>query len=538
MLYPTKIARTPAKIASSLGVGRFRLTGLFLVVASLTFLGVAISINISSAKSEEERIIASTTEQSVKDAKVIAGVITGLLEGTGNSSLILPSSATGNSSSVDIGEFLSDSNIVRLSLYRPTGSFIWSSTFERADIDVHQTPIFQNSARGTITSGLIRGFMVSPPGEQPYSADVVETFIPLIDAVNGVPVSVLGVTRDVTYELTERIGQTRAATFRSTMTSLSIGFVVLLAAVLLADIHLRKQRVKAIEHERKLASTKLDLVNRELEQTNEERTKFLSTVSHELKTPLTSMMAFTDMLVKHQEGARKDKNLKHLGIIKKSGKNLQTLINDLLDFSRLESGGTNNQREEFEMDEVVAEVESSMSPLLGAKQQTFVFRGDFGGERVRLDRRRIGQVVMNLVSNASKYSPAGTTITFEGSIRDSTLHLAVIDEGIGISSEDQERLFTKFFRAENKATRSEEGTGLGLSITKGIVESHGGTISVESQTGKGTKFSVTIPTGMPAGSNIVEFSRTPPPQIQVSSESEIATIQSESSDEYQPPLSA
>ena len=538
MLYPTKIARTPAKIASSLGVGRFRLTGLFLVVASLTFLGVAISINISSAKSEEERIIASTTEQSVKDAKVIAGVITGLLEGTGNSSLILPSSATGNSSSVDIGEFLSDSNIVRLSLYRPTGSFIWSSTFERADIDVHQTPIFQNSARGTITSGLIRGFIVSPPGEQPYSADVVETFIPLIDAVNGVPVSVLGVTRDVTYELTERIGQTRAATFRSTMTSLSIGFVVLLAAVLLADIHLRKQRLKAIEHERKLASTKLDLVNRELEQTNEERTKFLSTVSHELKTPLTSMMAFTDLLVKHQEGARKDKNLKHLGIIKKSGKNLQTLINDLLDFSRLESGGTNNQREEFEMDEVVAEVESSMSPLLGAKQQTFVFRGDFGGQRVRLDRRRIGQVVMNLVSNASKYSPAGTTITFEGSIRDSTLHLAVIDEGIGISSEDQERLFTKFFRAENKATRSEEGTGLGLSITKGIVESHGGTISVESQTGKGTKFSVTIPTGMPAESNIVEFSRTPPPQIQVSSESEIATIQSESSDEYQPPLSA
>ena len=538
MLYPTKIARTPAKIASSLGVGRFRLTGLFLVVASLTFLGVAISISISSAKSEEERIIASTTEQSVKDAKVIAGVITGLLEGTGNSSLVLPSSATGNSSSVDIGEFLSDSNIVRLSLYRPTGSFIWSSTFERADIDVHQTPIFQNSARGTITSGLIRGFVVSPPGEQPYSADVVETFIPLIDAVNGVPVSVLGVTRDVTYELTERIGQTRAATFRSTMTSLSIGFIVLLAAVLLADIHLRKQRVKAIEHERKLASTKLDLVNREVEQINEERTKFLSTVSHELKTPLTSMMAFTDILVKHQEGARKDKNLKHLGIIKKSGKNLQTLINDLLDFSRLDSGGTNNQREEFEMDEVIAEVEGSMSPLLGAKRQTFVFRGDFRGQRVRLDRRRIAQVVMNLVSNASKYSPAGTTITFEGSIRDSTLHLTVIDEGIGISSEDQERLFTKFFRAENKATRSEEGTGLGLSITKGIVESHGGTISVESQTGKGTKFSVTIPTGMPAESNIVEFSRTPPPQIQVSSESEIATIQSESSDEYQPPLSA
>ena len=108
MLNPTKIARTPVKIASSLGVGKFRLTGLFLIVASLTFVGVAISINISSAKSEEKRIIASTTEQSIKDAKVVAGVITGLLEGTGNSSLVQPSSATGNSSSVDIGEFLRD----------------------------------------------------------------------------------------------------------------------------------------------------------------------------------------------------------------------------------------------------------------------------------------------------------------------------------------------------------------------------------------------------------------------------------------------
>jgi len=322
------------------------------------------------------------------------------------------------------------------------------------------------------------------------------------------------------------------------MTSLSIGFVVLLFAVLLADVHLRNQRLKAIEDERKLAAIKLDFVNREVEQVNEERTKFLSTVSHELKTPLTSMMAFADILVKHQEGDRKDKNLKHLGIIQKSGKNLRTLIDDLLDFSRVESGSANISREEFDMEEVVAEVEGSMSPLLGAKRQKFVFHGDFAGQRVRLDRRRIGQVMMNLISNASKYSPAGTTITVEGSIRESDLHLKVIDEGIGISSEDQERLFTKFFRAENKETRQEEGTGLGLSITKGIIESHGGTITVESETGQGTSFSVVIPTGMDVESTVLQFDQAHSAQSQDDSDSDEPSIYSGSLEDYRPKLSA
>jgi signal transduction histidine kinase len=335
------------------GLGRFRLTGLFLVIASLTFVGVAYAINISSANSEEKRIISTTTEQSVKDAKVIAGAVAQLLEQPGSAALILPAGAAGSSSSADFGKFLSDSKIVRLNLYSPEGRFVWSSTLDRTDIDVYQQPIFSMTANGAIASGLIRDFAVTPPGEERYYADVVETFIPFMDSTTGLQAAVLGVTRDVTYELTERIAQTRAATFRSTMISLGIGFFVLLIAVLLADIHLWNKGVGAIEHERKLASTKIDFMNRELEQANEERTSFLSTVSHELKTPLTSMIAFTDILAKHQDGDLKDKNLEHLGIVKKNGKRLQTLINDLLDYSKLESGVAALQREEFEMDDLV-----------------------------------------------------------------------------------------------------------------------------------------------------------------------------------------
>ena len=323
-----------------------------------------------------------------------------------------------------------------------------------------------------------------------------------MDAQRGLPAVVLGVTSNVTIELDEGIGQSRSVIFRSTMISLGMGFTVLLGAVLVVDIRLWRHRVNAIQHKRQLAaqdlsSTRLDFVNHELQQINEERTKFISTVSHELKTPLTSIIAFTDILSRNQGGEKKGRNLDQLGIVKKSGQHLLTLINDLLDYSRLESGEVKIEREEFEIQEVISEVQSALSPLLGAKRQAFIFESDMGDARVRLDRRRIVQVLMNLVSNAHKYSPAGTTITMEGQIDDDNLQVAVTDQGIRISTDDQARLFTKFFRVDNEATRSVGGTGLGLPITKGIIETHGGTISLQGEIGQGTRFSFTMPTSMP-----------------------------------------
>lgn len=492
--------KTAAQTAGLFGMGKFRLTALFLVIAGLTFLGVAIAINFSTSKSEEKRVIAAATEQSVKQAMAIAEVVSDLLKEGGVSSNALNSKTTGPSS-IDIGGILSESNIVRLNLYAPDGSFIWSSTYDRSDVNIRQMAIFEDASDGTIASGLVRETTISPPGGRKYQADVVETFIPFMDAESGMPAVVLGVTSDVTDDLAKGIGETRSAIFRSTMISLGMGFAVLLASVLVVDLRLWKHRVAAIEHERQLASqelssTKLDLVNRELQQINEERTKFIATVSHELKTPLTSIIAFTDILSRNQGGSKKDRNLDQLAIVKKSGGHLLTLINDLLDYSRLESGEVKIEREEFAMAEIFAEVKDAMSPLLSAKNQSFVFEGDFNGQHVRIDRRRLVQVLTNLVSNAHKYSPEGTTITMEGRISNGNVQMAIVDQGVGIATSDQARLFTKFFRIDNEATRSVGGTGLGLSITKGIIEAHGGSIGVSSRIGQGTRFSVTIPTGM------------------------------------------
>lgn len=488
-------------------MGKFRLTALYLVIAGFTFFGVAFAINFSTSKSEEKRVIAIATEQSVEQAVGIAEVVSDLLK-EGEVSATALSSKTDGQSSLDIGAILSKSRIVRLNLYAPDGRFVWSSTYDRSNVNIQQMTIFEDVSDGTIASGLIRNTTISPPGGRKYQADVVETYIPFMDAEFETPTIVLGVTSDVTTDLAEGIGQIRTAIFKSTMISLGIGFAVLLIAVLIVDLSLWKHRVAAIVHERQLASqelasTRLDLVNRELQQINEERKKFIATVSHELKTPLTSIIAFTDILSRNQGGAKKDRNVEQLDIVKKSGGHLLTLINDLLDFSQLEAGEVEFEHELLVMTEIVAEVENAMSPLLNSKRQSFVFEGDFRGQQARLDRRRVVQVLMNLVSNAHKYSPEGTTITMEGRIEDGNLQMAIIDQGVGISANDQARLFTKFFRIDNEITRSVGGTGLGLAITKDIVEAHGGNIAVSSRIGEGTRFSFTIPTGVTAQPDVV-----------------------------------
>ena len=495
---------------------KFRLTGLFLLIAGLTFLGVAAAINFSTSKAEENRVIAIATDQSVHEAVDIAEVVSDLLRDGGVSSDALNARA-GGPSSVDVGEILSESNIVRLNLYTPDGRFIWSSTYDRSDVNIRQMSIFEEASEGSIASGLVRETSISPPGGRKYQADVVETFIPFMDAELGTPAVILGVTSDVTDQLAEGIGQTRSVIFRSTMISLGLGFAVLFVAVLVVDLRLWKHRVAAINHERQLAAqelstTKLDLVNRELQHINEERTKFIATVSHELKTPLTSIIAFTDILSRNQDGSKKDRNIGHLEIVKRSGGHLFSLINDLLDNSQFESGEVEIEREEIAAQELVAEVESAMSPMLRSKQQSLVFQGDFRDQLVRLDRRRMVQVLMNLVSNAHKYSPEGTTIKMEGRVIGGNLQMAIVDQGAGITADDQNRLFTKFFRADNEATRAVGGTGLGLSITKGIVEAHGGSIGVTSRIGQGARFTVTIPTGMAAGEASVPAASLSPAQ--------------------------
>ncbi|MBM3941531.1 MAG: cell wall metabolism sensor histidine kinase WalK [SAR202 cluster bacterium] len=198
----------------------------------------------------------------------------------------------------------------------------------------------------------------------------------------------------------------------------------------------------------------------------------------------------------HQQstvGALNERQLRYLETVQKNSYRLKVLLNDLLDVSRIEAGSLELKLEAVDVGREVEEVVTSMQTQIRQKQTQVSADIPVGKYLVRGDRLRFSQVITNLLSNAVKYSPAGAAVTLSASHADGNVEVRVADAGIGISADNQARLFTKFFRVDNTSTRQESGTGLGLYITKHLVEAHGGAIQVESQEGKGTSMRLLWP---------------------------------------------
>lgn len=223
------------------------------------------------------------------------------------------------------------------------------------------------------------------------------------------------------------------------------------------------------------------------------KTEFVSLVSHELRTPLTSIKGFTDLILDGDAGDITDEQREYLGTVKKNADRLVALINDLLDISRIESGRIQIDKQPVSLKEIVDLVVATLAPQIQQKSQTLTVTVDAGLPPMACDRDRIIQVVTNLLSNAHKYTPYGGALYVAATREGDFVRVAVTDNGSGISLEDQKKLFTKFYRVDSSLTRQVGGTGLGLSIVKSIVELHGGRVAVESEIGKGSTFSFTVP---------------------------------------------
>jgi signal transduction histidine kinase len=236
---------------------------------------------------------------------------------------------------------------------------------------------------------------------------------------------------------------------------------------------------------------------------NEAKTEFVSFVSHELKQPMTSMKGYTDILMKGMAGELNETQHGLLETIRSNVDRMNSLVSELLDVSRIESGRIRLEFGDVSVKRMIEDALRTIQGQIESKQQ--VLKVDVASDLplVHGDRSRLMQVLTNLVSNAHKYTPEGGDITVRarmwsngqnGGDGDAFVLCSVVDTGIGMSPEDQERLFkTKYFRADNPAVRSVPGTGLGLVITKSLVELHGGEIWVESELGRGSAFSFTIP---------------------------------------------
>ncbi|MCH7740428.1 MAG: PAS domain S-box protein [Chloroflexi bacterium] len=237
----------------------------------------------------------------------------------------------------------------------------------------------------------------------------------------------------------------------------------------------------------------LEAENHELQRVNEARSQFLSTVSHELRTPLTAMLAFSEILRRNRQDNLTAQQLQQLGHISKGGRRLNELIEDLLDVSRSDAGRFKLELAPFDIRELIEEIARSCRSIFEERGQSLKVVNLPESTWIDGDRGRVMQVFNNLLTNAAKYSPDGTPVEMVATAEEDVVQVTVRDQGIGISQEDQEKLFVPFFRAENKETRSESGTGLGLVIVKTIVESHGGRIELESQRGVGTTVRTWLP---------------------------------------------
>ncbi|HVY61309.1 MAG TPA: ATP-binding protein [Planctomycetota bacterium] len=239
--------------------------------------------------------------------------------------------------------------------------------------------------------------------------------------------------------------------------------------------------------------------NRELEKKVEERTadlnELLGMAAHDLRTPLTVMHGYAQMLVMavEQEMFDKERGLEDLKQIERTALDMTNLLNDLLDAQKIEAGKIKIAPERTDVRELVMSAYNLNSLWAAAKKIQLVVEVDAALGTVRVDQKRISQVLNNLVSNAIKFSREGDTITIKAERTGTSLEVSVKDTGQGIAPEDMAKLFGKFEQGKTKATKGEKGTGLGLAIAKKLVELHGGQIFVTSELGKGSRFAFTIP---------------------------------------------
>jgi Amt family ammonium transporter len=223
------------------------------------------------------------------------------------------------------------------------------------------------------------------------------------------------------------------------------------------------------------------------------KTEFISTVSHELRTPLTSIKGYVDLILEGDTGPISDTQKEFLQIVAQSGDRLTNLINDLLDVERIESGKIFFKKELVNVPPLIYQVLRTFQKEIEKKGLHLNTKFQKDTMVVEGDRERIEQVLANLVSNAIKYNRPTGCIGVWLRLENHLLRIDVEDSGVGISEENQRRLFEKFFRADTSLTREVGGTGLGLSIVKAIVERLGGTVQVKSKLGEGSTFTVLLP---------------------------------------------
>ncbi|MBE9562064.1 MAG: response regulator [Proteobacteria bacterium] len=229
------------------------------------------------------------------------------------------------------------------------------------------------------------------------------------------------------------------------------------------------------------------------EEANTAKSKFLANMSHELRTPLNAIIGYSEMLQEEAEELEEDIFTPDLKRIGSSGKHLLGLINDVLDLSKIEAGKMDLYLENFELRIIIDEIVSTVKPLVEKNFNTFkvIYSDDLG--EIYSDLTKLRQMLYNFISNSAKFTKNGV-ISLEIKREGKWIHFLVTDNGIGMTEEQQEKLFQPFTQADSSTTRKYGGTGLGMTITQQFTKMMGGKIEVKSKLAEGTKFELSLPT--------------------------------------------
>lgn len=265
-----------------------------------------------------------------------------------------------------------------------------------------------------------------------------------------------------------------------------------------AEEELRKHRehleelVKERTSELEEKTAELERANIHLQEADRLKSVFLASMSHELRTPLNSIIGFTGIILMGMVGEISEEQRKQLTMVKNSANHLLSLINDLLDIAKIESGRAELSLEEFRLDDVAREVVETFSPAVSEKGLELLTEMPAGITPFS-DRRRMKQVLMNLVGNAIKFTDQGRVKIAARVLREKNLEISITDTGMGIKKEDMNKLFQPFQQIDMSLTKARKGTGLGLHLTKKLAALLGGAIAAKSEYGKGSEFTFTIP---------------------------------------------
>ncbi len=263
---------------------------------------------------------------------------------------------------------------------------------------------------------------------------------------------------------------------------------------MLAELEEKREQLEELNSQLAEANRELNEANAKLRELAELKEEFLALTTHDLRSPLTVISGVISFFTSGRLGELSPEQKNMVSMMERNTQNLIELVNDLLDASKLESGTLKPDFDSVDLRNLTDELREAMGPLARDKEIALEERLPEDLPQISADRNKLRRVLVNLVSNAIKFTPRGGRVEVRAEAQDGLVRVSVSDTGVGIPPEDLERLFDKYEQARSRATRSEKGTGLGLYITRQIVELHGGQINVQSEVGRGSTFSFTVPT--------------------------------------------